>query len=77
MAAYIADRRLYLNKDGKVVEDGDPSKVSLLVGAGGSLSEARARELGLIKEEPVEEKAKAEPARNKVRASAPANKSKA
>jgi hypothetical protein len=73
MAAYIADRRLYLDKDGKVVEDGDPTKVSLLVGAGGMIPEEQARALGLLEEK----KAKADPAENKARASAPANKSKA
>jgi len=69
--AYVADRRLYLDADGKVVEEGDPNKRYLLVPAGGMLPEARARELGLL-----DEKAKAEPADNKQRKAAPTNKAK-
>lgn len=71
MAAYVADRRLYLDKDGKVVEDDDPAKVSLLVGAGGTLPEEQARALGLL-----DEKAKSEPSENKARKAAPENKAK-
>lgn len=73
MAVYVADRRLYLDKDGKVVEEGDPNKVSLLVGAGGMIPEEQARALGLLEEK----KAKAAPAKNKAKASAPENKAKA
>lgn len=47
---YIADRDLYLTKDGRVVEATDPARLTVLVFAGGSLSAARARELGLIPE---------------------------
>lgn len=65
MAAYIANRRLYLDKDGKVVEANDPTRATLLVGVGGALPEARARELGLIDDEG---KAKAAPSQNKARA---------
>lgn len=68
---YIADRRLYLDKDGKVVEEGDPTKESLLVGIGGILPEARARELGLIQDE----KAK-EPSPNKAKVAVAANKAR-
>ena len=71
---YIADRRIYLDRDGKVVEENDPAKHSLLVGEGGTLPEARARDLGLIDDHG---KAKAEPSENKVRKAAPANKAKA
>jgi hypothetical protein len=70
---YIATRRLYLDKDGKVVEADDPNRVALLVGVGGHLSQERARELGLV-DEP---KAKAEPPANKARRAAPENKAKA
>lgn len=76
MAAYVADRRLYLDKDGKVVEDDDPNKVSLLVGMGGTLPEEQARALGLLDEKKSEEKAKPEPAENKARKAAPENKSR-
>lgn len=69
--AYIATERLYLDKAGKVVKEGDPTKETLLVGAGGMLPMEQARALGLI-----EEKAKPEPAENKAKASAPANKAK-
>jgi hypothetical protein len=48
MGMWTADRRLYLDRDGKVVEADDPSKTSLLVGMGGQLPEDRARTLGLI-----------------------------
>lgn len=72
MPAYFSTERLYLDAAGKVVKEDDPSKVSLLVGAGGMIPEERARELGLI-----EEKAKAEPAANKQKAAPAANKSKA
>ena len=76
MAAYIADRRLYLDKNGKVVEANDPTRAVLLVGAGGTLPEARARELGLVAvPAPVEdEKAKADPPATKARKAAPENK---
>lgn len=66
---YIADRRLYLDEDGKVVEEKDPRKRTLLVHAGGMLPQERAQALGL-----TEEKAKAASAENKQRKTAPANK---
>jgi hypothetical protein len=71
MAAYTADRRLYLDKNGKVVEANDPTRATLLVAAGATLPEARARELGLLV---VEEKAKAEPPQTKARKAAPETK---
>lgn len=45
---YTADRDLYLNRSGGVVEATDPTRLSLLVRTGGTLPAARARELGLI-----------------------------
>ena len=48
---YVSDRRLYLDAQGAVVERGDPNAVSLLVGEGGTVPAARARELGLVNEE--------------------------
>lgn len=48
---YVANRRLYLNAEGQVVERGDPSATTLLVGEGGVVPAQRARELGLVSEE--------------------------
>lgn len=67
---WTSDRRLYLDKDGNVVEEGG-AKTALLVGAGGTLPMERARELGLVA---TEEKAAA-PKANKARTAAPENKS--
>lgn len=47
-AAYVADRRLYLDKDGNVVEHDNPARVTLLVAEGGRISYTRARALGLL-----------------------------
>ncbi len=70
MAAYIADRRLYLDNNGTVVEANDPTRATLLVAVGATLPEARARELGLL----VEQKAKPAAPENKARRAAPENK---
>lgn len=48
---WTADRRLYLDKDGRVVEANDPTRRTLLVPQGGSLPIAQARALGLVTEE--------------------------
>lgn len=56
-------RRLYLDKDGGVVEEGNPNKLSLLVSEHGSIPMARARELGLLAE--TEQKAIEAPPENK------------
>jgi hypothetical protein len=45
---YVSDRRLYLDKDGNVVEHNDVNKLTLLVAEGGSLSQEDARKYGLI-----------------------------
>lgn len=45
---WTSNRRLYLDKDGKVVEAGDPTKQSLLVAAGGTIPLADAERYGLI-----------------------------
>jgi len=71
---YIADRRLYLDKNGNVVEEGDPNKATLLVHQGGILSRDVAERYGLLNDGG---KAKAGPAENKQRKQAPANKAKA
>jgi hypothetical protein len=44
---YTSDRRLYLNAEGKVVEADDPTRVSLLVNAGGTIPMADAEKYGL------------------------------
>lgn len=71
MATWTSDRRLYLDEVGNVVEAKDPAKRTLLVGAGGKLTEEQARQYGLLDEDG---KGKA-PVSNKAR-SAPANKTK-
>ncbi len=40
---YVSKERLYLDADGKVVKDGDPSASTLLVGAGGELDDPTAK----------------------------------
>lgn len=44
---WTSPERLYLDAAGKVVKADDPTRVSLLVGAGGSLPMERAQALGL------------------------------
>lgn len=46
--AHKSDRRLYLNAEGKVVDEGDPSRVTLLVGKGGEIPMEEARRYGLV-----------------------------
>jgi hypothetical protein len=70
---YTADKRLYLDADGNVVDEGDPRAATLLVGEGGQLSDEDAKKYGLTskaKAEPVEEKAVNEPRPNKAKAPA-------
>jgi hypothetical protein len=43
----IADRRLYLDAEGRLVEDGDPRAASLLVAPGQELPDAEAERLGV------------------------------
>lgn len=59
---WTANRRLYLDKNGKAVEADDPARVSLLVAAGAAIPLAQARALGL-----VEEKAASTPPETKLR----------
>jgi hypothetical protein len=73
---WTADRRLYLDKDGKAVEADDPARVSLLVNIGGAIPLADAERLGLVEVVPAEVKA-IEPKVNKAMAPAPANKGRA
>jgi pyruvate dehydrogenase E2 component (dihydrolipoamide acetyltransferase) len=75
MAHYIASARLYLDKDGKVVDENDPNRASLLVPAGGRLPVERAEELGLTKELTLEESPKeVKPGENKMVAGPQATK---
>lgn len=46
---YIADRNLYLDAEGNLVEEDDPAQVRQLVGKGGALSTADAEKYGLLK----------------------------
>lgn len=65
---WVADRRLYLDKDGKVVEANDPSRATLLVAAGNTIPIEDAERLGLTKasQGPSENKLRVGPAQNKV-----------
>ena len=58
------DRRLYLDADGAVVEEGDPKAAFLLGGKGAEIPYTRAVELGIVKPPAAK---KAEPAANKQR----------
>lgn len=70
---WTADRRIYLDKDGKAVEADDPTRASLLVAQGGTLPLEEAERLGLLAAPapvvpvPAEEKAKSEPPANKAK----------
>ena len=66
MGPYTANRRLYLDKSGNLVEENDPNKATLLVHAGGTLPRDVAERYGL-----TEEKAAAEPPANKARRKRP------
>lgn len=63
---WTSDRRLYLDKDGKVVEANDPTKQRLLVAQGGTIPLEDAERYGLITVTPAivapVEKAKEAPA---------------
>jgi pyruvate/2-oxoglutarate dehydrogenase complex dihydrolipoamide acyltransferase (E2) component len=65
MAHYISDKRLYLDKDGKVVDENDPNRTTLLVPAGGRLPTERAEELGLTSLELEENPKEVKPGENK------------
>ena len=45
---WTSDRRLYLDRNGKVVQSDDPARATLLVPVGGTLPLERARSLGLV-----------------------------
>lgn len=48
---FKADRRIYLDKDGKAVEADDPARATLLIAEGQSMPIADARRYGLVAEE--------------------------
>lgn len=48
-AGYVADRNLYLDAEGNLVEEDNPAQVRQLVGKGGQISEADAKKYGLMK----------------------------
>jgi hypothetical protein len=52
---WTADRRLYLDASGKVVEADNPARASLLVAQGGELLMDEAVRLGLVTEPAVKE----------------------
>lgn len=45
--SYTSDKRLYLTREGEVVEEGDERAATLLVGEGGQLSDEQAAKYGL------------------------------
>lgn len=47
---WVADRRYYLDKNGNVVGEKDPARVSLLIAAGCTMPIERARSFGLVKD---------------------------
>ncbi len=46
----MANERLYLNGNGEVVKEGDPSRITLLVAKGGQLAAEVAERYGLLEE---------------------------
>lgn len=48
---FKADRRIYLDAQGKVVEEGDPARATLLIAAGQTMPIADARRYGLVVDE--------------------------
>lgn len=51
MIVYVANRRLYLNGKGQVVEENDPTRAELLAPAGGQVPKKLATQLGLLDSE--------------------------
>jgi hypothetical protein len=69
---FISDRRLYLDKDGNVVEHDDPTAATLLVGEGCELPDELAKQYGLVGKAPA--KAVDAAPENKAVSRAPSNK---
>lgn len=78
---FVADRNIYLDADGNVVEEDNPAQVRQLVGIGGSLSPADVEKYGLGKKKKKVEAPEAEEAVEKVdggkKASSPSANKKA
>jgi hypothetical protein len=72
---WTADRRLYLNKDGQVVEADDPTRQTLLVAQGGTIPLADAERYGLVTVTPAQVTTVAPASGAKAKA-APANKAR-
>lgn len=53
---FIADRNIYLDKNGKVVEENDPAQAIQLIGKGGAISTEMAEKYGLLEKAKPEEK---------------------
>lgn len=78
-AGYVADRDLYLDKDGALVEADNAARVTLLARAGQTVPQGKADELGLgigtkAEDEPAEKKAVSKPAETKAAEKPPAVK---
>lgn len=71
---FTSDKRLYLDAEGNVVEEGNAAAVSLLVGEGGQLDDETAKKYGLTGKSKAETKAVDAPAETKAVSKAPANK---
>lgn len=71
--AYIADRNLYLDAEGNLVEEDNPAQVRQLVGKGGALSTEVATKYGLLKKAKAA-KAEAEEVDGGEQASSPSSK---
>lgn len=72
--AYVSDRKLCVNGEGKACEKDDPNRVAILCGPGATIPFERAVELGLISP-PTEEKREAQPMENKMISGPVENKS--
>lgn len=59
MKGWTADRDLYLDKEGNVVEAGDPHAAFLLARAGRVIPEAQMEQYGVKKKAPAKAKAEA------------------
>lgn len=62
---WTADRRLYLDANGKVVEANDPTKLTLLIAPGQSMPLTEAQRLGLVPVAAEPEQEPAKPVRGK------------
>lgn len=61
---FIADRNIYLDKNGKVVEENDPNQAIQLIGKGGAISTEMAEKYGLLKKAKPEAETAAKPGKS-------------